>query len=192
MGEVEPKVRTRILVREVMNSPVISTGPNSSLKKVADLMANFKVGSIIIMQNDKPVGMVTDRDIVWKAVAKSSEPGRIRAKEIMSKPLKTIDGCRDITEAARLMRNLGVKRFGVTYKDQLVGVVSVSDLAAVTPELYDIVSEKRNIMIGEPRKHSGYIAGYCDICNQWSDYIVDSDGRFLCDECTAGATKDVS
>lgn len=190
MAEIEPSLRTKILIREVMNSPVISIGPNATLKKVAGLMARFNVGSIIINDDDRPIGMVTDGDIVLKAVSKGSNPSRVHAKDIMSQPLQTIEGGKDITDAARLMRKLKIKRLGVTYKDKLVGVVSVSDLTAVTPELFDIVSEKTRIMTGESRKQMGYLAGYCDICTQWSDFLTESDGKFVCDECSGEPSKE--
>ena len=190
VAEIEPTLRTRILIREVMNSPVISTGPNATLKTVAGLMARFDVGSIIILDgDDKPLGMVTDGDIVLKAVSKGLNPSRVHAKDIMSQPLQTIDSSKDITDAARLMRKLKVKRLGVTYKDKLVGAVSVSDLTAVTPELFELVSEKTRIMTGESRQQKGYLAGYCDICTQWSDFLTESDGQFVCDECSGEHAK---
>jgi signal-transduction protein with cAMP-binding, CBS, and nucleotidyltransferase domain len=173
-----------------MNSPVISARPNDTLKKVASLMVRYKVGSMVIMEKDSPIGMVTDGDIALKAVAKSSNPSHMKAKEVMSQPLQTIEGSKDVTEAARLMRKLNIKRLGVSYKGQLVGVISISDINAVTPELFDIVSEKTRIMTGESRRRKGYLAGYCDICNQWSDYLTESDGKFTCEECTAERPKD--
>lgn len=182
---VEPSVRTRILVREVMNSPVITCGPRATLKAVAKTMSDHRVGSVVVAESEAPVGIVTDGDIVFKAVSKDQRPSDVRAGEIMSKPLHTIDGGKDITDAARIMRKLGIKRLGVTYKGALVGIVSVSDLMAVTPELVELVSEKTRILTGEAVRRRGYLAGYCDNCNQWSDYLLEVDGKFLCDECRA-------
>lgn len=186
-AKMEPSVRTKILVREVMNSPVITAKPTASVRHIAKMMSDHHVGSVVILDGDDPVGIVTDGDIVVKAVARDMKPSRITARDIMSTPLQTIDSGKDITDAARTMRKLGLKRLGVTYKNQLVGIVSVSDLMAVTPELVDLVSEKARIMTGESARQRGYLAGYCDACTQWSDYLLESDGRFLCDECRAGA-----
>jgi hypothetical protein len=72
---------------------------------------------------------------------------------------------------------------GVSYKRNLVGIISISDIVAVTPELFDIISEKRAIMTSEGLRQPSYLAGYCDLCNQWSDVLLEVDNRFLCEEC---------
>ena len=190
MSELGPQIRTRVLVREVMNSPVVSASPQDTVRKVANLMAKNNVGSVIVMEGEKPLGMITERDIVLKCVVRNMSPSRTKAKDLVSKPLHTIEAGKDVTEAARLMRKLGVKRLGVTYKDKLVGIISASDLTAITPELFEVISEKTRIMIGEIRKMSGYLVGYCDFCGQWSDYLSESDGKFICDDCSAEHTKE--
>ncbi|MCS7116410.1 MAG: CBS domain-containing protein [Nitrososphaerota archaeon] len=185
----EPLIRTKILVREIMNSPVVSAHKDESVKSLAMKMAKSNVGSVIIMESDRHIGIVTDGDIVKKVVARGLDPDKVVAGEIMSEPLHTIDGNKDITEAARIMRKVGTKRLGVTYKDRLVGVISVSDLTAITPELCEIMSEKARIMMGESLRYRGYVVGYCDLCNQWSDYLQELDGKFLCEECRAEVQK---
>ncbi|MCP8321811.1 MAG: CBS domain-containing protein [archaeon] len=180
---VEPSVRTRVSVREVMNSPVITASPNDTIKDLALKMIQYKVGSIVITESDEPVGIVTDGDITLKAVAKDLKPSKVLARDIMSSPLHTIDGEKDIREAARVMRDQGIKRLGVTYKNKLVGMITMSDIISVTPEVMDVISEKARIMAFEPRKKGGYLAGFCDSCNQWSDYLLEADGRFLCEDC---------
>ncbi len=183
MSGMQPTIRTRILVREIMNSPVILSGPDEAVSQIARKMSDFRVGSVVITESDRPVGIVTDGDIVTKVVAKDLRPRTVLARKIMTQPLHTIDGGKDVTDAARTMRKLKVKRLGVTYRQKLVGIVSISDLSAVTPELVDLISEKALIMRGELRRQRGYLAGYCDSCTQWSDYLLESDGKFLCDEC---------
>lgn len=187
LGAEETGVRTKVLVREVTNSPIISATPDDNIQEVAAKMAKFQVGSIVIFDGETPVGIVTDKDIVTKSVARNLKPTAVKVKEIMSSPIQTVESTKDITEAAKIMRKFGIKRLGVTYKDKLVGMVSMSDLLAVTPEIMGILSEKTRITLGETSKQKGYLAGYCDLCNQWSDFLVESDGKFLCDECRADA-----
>jgi len=180
----EPEIRTRILVREVMNSPVISANLDENVKNVASKMVDAKVGSVVIMdEKDEPLGIITERDLVEKVVAKNLLPELVKAKDIVSKPLIMIEATKDLAEAARVMRKHGIKRLGVSYKGKLVGIVSMSDLIGVTPELLEILSEKTKIITGEVRKQKGYVAGYCDLCNQWSDYLQEVDGKFLCEDC---------
>ncbi|MGQ9719311.1 MAG: CBS domain-containing protein [Nitrososphaerales archaeon] len=183
---VEPSVRTRVLARTIMNSPVVTASPNETSKDLALKMIQYNVGSIVITESDEPVGIVTDGDIALKVAARDLKPSEVLAKDIMSSPLHTVDSEIDIREVARIMRNLRIKRLGVTYKNRLVGMVTMSDIVSVTPEVMDVISEKARIVAGEPRKKKGYLAGYCDSCNQWSDYLMEVDGRFMCEECREG------
>ena len=183
-------VRTRVLVREVMNSPVISGEPNESIKQISEKMTASRVGSVVIVENDVPIGIVTDGDIVTKVVSKDSKPSLIRASDVMSKPLHIIESEKEIIEAARAMRRFGIKRLGVSYKRGLVGIISISDILAITPELFDIISEKTMIVTGRASAQPTYLAGYCDNCNQWSDSLLEIDGKFLCNECTSGKTDE--
>ena len=180
--ETDPHMTTRVMVKDVMNSPVITAPPNASVKELANKMSDTKVGSVIIMDNDKPIGIVNDWDIVSKATVRDELPSKMVAKDIMQ-PLQTIESEEGITQAARLLRKHNIKRLGVTYKNKLVGVISSSDVIAVTPELVDVVSEKANMLRGEMGRNPTFISGYCDECNEWSDYLQHTDGKFICEEC---------
>jgi CBS domain-containing protein len=184
--KVEPSVRTRVRVGQIMNSPVITASPNETAKDLALKMIQYKVGSVVITESEEPIGIVTDKDMALKVVAKDLKPSEVPARDIMSSPLHTIDSEKDIREAAKVMRNLRIKRLGVTRNNKLVGIVTMSDIVSVTPEVMDVLSEKALIMVGEPRKKRGYLAGYCDSCDQWSDYLLEVDGRFLCEDCREG------
>ncbi len=181
-----PDVTTRLLVKDIMNSPVIALSSNATVNEIAKMMSEMRIGSIIITEDGKPdgkpLGMVTDWDIVSKAAVRDEKPSRIRASDIMQ-DLITIDSEASITDAARLLRKHNVKRLGVTYKDKVIGVISSSDVIAVMPELIDVVSEKAAMLRGELGRSPTLISGYCDECEEWSDYLAYLDGRFLCDEC---------
>jgi signal-transduction protein with cAMP-binding, CBS, and nucleotidyltransferase domain len=184
----EPVVRTRVLVREVMNSPILSASPEEDIRTISEKMSRARVSSVVVLKGNSPVGILTDGDIVSRVVAKDLVPSAIRAEQVMSSPLRTIGSERQIIEAARQMLTNKIKRLGVSYKGDLVGIISISDIVAITPELFDIISEKRAILAsdetaGRPRS---YLAGYCDHCNQWSDVLLEVDNRFLCEECRSG------
>jgi signal-transduction protein with cAMP-binding, CBS, and nucleotidyltransferase domain len=173
-----------------MNSPVITADPSESIQEISQKMTDSKAGSVVITENDRPIGIVTDGDIVTKVVSKDSKPSSIKAVEVMSKPLYTIDSEKEIIEAARSMRKHEIKRLGVSYKNGLVGIISISDILAITPELFDIISEKAMIMTSQASKEPTSLAGYCDTCNQWSDRLMQFDGRFICGECTTGTSEE--
>ncbi|MDG6928532.1 MAG: CBS domain-containing protein [Nitrososphaerota archaeon] len=179
----------KLLVREVMNSPPITGKADEDAASLAKKMVEFKVGSVVIMDGKEVIGVVTDGDLVNKVVAKGLPPEGARARDVMSSPLHTIEAEKDLTEAARMMRKFGIKRLGVTYKGEVVGMVSMTDILSVTPELLDILSEKARILRGGRGKGGFGVSGYCDTCNQWSDSLMEIDGKFVCEECTGETSK---
>ena len=185
----EAHMTTRVLVRDIMNSPVVTASPDDSVLSIARKMKEEKIGSIVIMDNSKPVGIVTDWDIVSSGVVKDVKPGGIKASEVM-KDIHTIEGQEGITEAARMLRKHSIKRLGVVYKNRLVGIISSSDVIAVTPELVDVVSEKAAIIRGELgiTRPAGKVSGYCDECGEWSDLLQYDEGTFICEVCRGEAT----
>ena len=178
---------TKVLVRDVMNSPIISSSPDSNIKEIAEKMKKERIGSIVIFKNEEPVGIVTDWDIVTDGFSRDVPPSSIIVSEIM-KRLYTIEGEETITEAARLLRKHNIKRLGVVYKNRLVGIISSSDVIAVTPDLIDVVSEKSALIRGETGRPQGHISGYCDECGEWSDLLLYNDGTFICEECRVEST----
>lgn len=175
---------TRVLVRDIMNSPVVSASPNDTIHDIAKKMKEGNIGSIVIMEKDKPIGIVTDWDIVSKAIVNDAKPSQIKAKDVM-KEIYTIESEESITEAARLLRKHNIKRLGVVYKNRFVGIISSSDVIAVTPDLVEIVSEKAAIIRGELgiARSAGNVSGYCDECGEWSDLLQYDEGRFICEVC---------
>lgn len=175
---------TRVLVRDIMNSPVVSASPNDTIHDIAKKLKEENIGSIVIMEKDKPVGIVTDWDIVSNAIVNDAKPSQIKAKDVMQE-IYTIESEESITEAARMLRKHNIKRLGVVYKSRLVGIISSSDVIAVTPDLVEIVSEKAAIIRGELgiARSAGNVSGYCDECGEWSDLLQYDEGTFICEVC---------
>jgi CBS domain-containing protein len=180
----DANMTTRVLVRDIMNSPVVSATPNDNVRDIAKKMKEEKIGSIVIMDKDKPVGIVTDWDIVSHGLVKDVKPSMIKAKDVMQ-DIHTIESEESITEAARQLRKHNIKRLGVVYKKRLAGIISSSDVIAVTPDLVDVVSEKAAIIRGELgiTRPAGNVSGYCDECGEWSDLLQHDEGTFICEVC---------
>lgn len=178
----DANMTTRVLVRDIMNSPVISASTQASIKDIAIKMKEEKVGSIVIRDKEKTLGIVTDWDIVSNAVVKDVKPSMLKASDIMQQ-LHTIEGEEGVTEAARILRKHNIKRLGVVYKNRLVGIISASDVIAVTPDLVDVISEKSALIRGETGRSMGNVSGYCDECGEWSDLLQYEEGTFTCEEC---------
>jgi CBS domain-containing protein len=176
-----------MLVKDVMTSPVVTVTENESARKVAQLMEKHGIGCIIVNTADnKPIGIITERDLAERVVAKDAQPSKVTAKNIMSAPLVTISSEQTISEAARRMSNLNLRRLGVMYKGNLAGIISSKDILAVTPELIEIIQEKarlENQNMTEESEEAPPSAGYCDNCEVWSDNLREFEGSFLCEDC---------
>ena len=181
-------LRSRMLVKDVMSSPAVTVQENATANKVAELMKKHAYGCIIVATKDeKPIGIITERDLVVRVLAKNAKPDTVRAKEVMTAPLMTIEPDATISEAARRMSKLDIRRLAVIYKEKLVGIVSSKDVLGVMPELLETIQEKAMIE-GENRAEEGGeepapLAGYCDHCGVWSDDLKEIDGQFFCEDC---------
>lgn len=120
-------------VKELMTKkPAVAT-PDTDLTQVARMMADQQVGSIPVVENKesrKVVGIVTDRDIATRAVAEGKNPLQMKASEIMSKPVITVNEDDDVNDVARLMEKNMVRRIPVVdEKGELCGMVAQADIA---------------------------------------------------------------
>ncbi|MCW4050158.1 MAG: CBS domain-containing protein [Candidatus Bathyarchaeota archaeon] len=177
------EITAKMQVREAMSSPVIAVHENADVVDVAKLMSLQRVGAIIINNNeDKPIGIVTERDIVTRVVAEGKNPDKLSVKDVMTSPLRTVEPEMNLMEAMTLMDKLNIRRLGVTYKGGLVGVVSDRNIIRLVPTIVEIVKERREINntggVGGPS-----IVGYCEQCEVYSNNLRVIDGEFLCEDC---------
>lgn len=181
-------LRTRMLVKDVMSSPVVTVNEGAASNKVASLMEENELGCVIITNKEgKPVGIITERDLVIRVLSKNLKPDAVKAKDIMTSPLVTIEPDATINEAAKKMNKLNIRRLGVIYKGNLVGVVSSKDILGVMPELIEIIQEKTRIEDASGSDESGIeeapLSGYCDRCGVFSENLKNVDGHNLCEDC---------
>lgn len=179
-------LRPRMLVKDVMSSPVITVDETETADKVAQFMDMQQLGCIIVtVKNGRPLGIITERDLVTRVLAKNKLPSKLKAKEVMTTPLVTISPDETLSNAARQMSRLNLRRLGVVYKGDIVGIISSKDILAVTPELLETIQEKARIESGtmEDSVESSPMAGYCDRCGQWSSRLKEMEGEFLCEDC---------
>jgi signal-transduction protein with cAMP-binding, CBS, and nucleotidyltransferase domain len=181
-------LRSKLLVKDVMSSPAVIVDESAPVNKVAQLMDKNDLGCIVVTSKGaKPIGIITERDLVVRVLAKNAKPDTIKAKKVMTSPLMTIEPDAMISEAAKRMSKLDIRRLGVIYKGQLVGIVSSKDVLGVMPELLETMQEKALIegenMAEEAEKESSPLAGNCDRCGVYSDDLTEVNGEFLCEDC---------
>jgi len=182
-------MRTRMLVKDVMTSPVVTIAETATANKVAELMLTNKVGCVIVIdKTGNATGIVTERDLVVRVLAKNLAPSNTKAKDFVTSPLLTVEPETNVTDAARMMSKQDIRRLGVLYKDKLVGIVSSKDILDVMPELLEIMQERTRIEgAGGPDATEGPeeapLSGYCDRCGLYSENLKDVNGKDLCEDC---------
>src|ERR671925_1184010 len=116
-------------VADVMTSRPRAVTPQTPLNEVAELMETEDVGSVPVVEGDRLGGLVTDRDIVVRAIAKGKDPRGMPAAEVSSRELVTVNPDDDLSDALELMARYQVRRLVVTGDERLVGGVSPADAA---------------------------------------------------------------
>lgn len=120
--------RPSSIVKSIMAKPVVTIDVKHTVYEAAKLMSEKGIGSIVVLENAKPVGIATERDILQKVVAKRLDPASVKIKEIMSKNLITVSEKTSIIKAIRVMEKNKVRRLLVMEKGKLVGIVTQRDL----------------------------------------------------------------
>ena len=119
-----------MIVREIMAKTPIWLEPQTSLMNASRFMRDRDIGCVLVGEKDKLVGMVTDRDIATRAVAKGWDPRTKTVKDVMTRGVVYIRETQKLRDAAKLMEEARVRRLAVLDANKrLVGVVSVADMA---------------------------------------------------------------
>ena len=130
-----------VLVRDVMSKDVRVVRPDTSVKEVVATMNKFDIGSIVVVQGDRPVGIITERDILRRLVEPCLAPETLTARQIMTSPVLTISETANIEETAKLMARKRVKKLPVINNGRLVGMITYTDIVAKVPTLLSILEE---------------------------------------------------
>lgn len=144
-------MQTGYKVMDVMTNKPITASKEMSLKDAAKVMEDNNVNSILIVDKENAVGIITDEDFVRKAVAKGLDPRKIRVKDVMSVDPITIAPNVDIYDALLLMRDHNIRQLPVLSNNKVLGFLTSKDILKIEPELMDLIVEKYELR-EEPRK----------------------------------------
>ena len=129
------------LVREVMSKDVKVVGPDSSVKEGVATMNKFNIGSIVVVEGDRPVGVISERDILKRVVEPCLSPETLTARQVMTSPVLSISETTSIGEAAKLMAKKKVRKLPVMRKEKLVGIVTFTDIVNKVLTMISILEE---------------------------------------------------
>jgi len=130
-----------VVVKDVMTKTVKVVKPDTLVKTVVATMNKFDIGSIVVVKGDRPVGIITERDILRRIVEPCLAPETLRAREVMTSPIITISSTASIDEASRIMARKKIKRLLVMENEKLVGIITFTDIVTQVPKMLRILEE---------------------------------------------------
>ena len=130
-----------VVVRDIMSKAIKVVRPDTLVKEVVATMNKFNIGSIIVVKGDRPVGIITERDVLRRIVEPCLAPETLRAREVMTSPVVSIDANVSINEAANTMTKKRIKRLLVVEREKLVGILTFTDIVTQVPKMLSILEE---------------------------------------------------
>ncbi|MDI9623478.1 MAG: CBS domain-containing protein [Methanothermobacter sp.] len=178
-------VETKMTVHDAMTTNVVTVDPSISVAEAAYIMTKEKVGSLIVKSNAEPEGLITESDIIRKVVSKDLKASKVTIGEVMTRDLITIEPERELNEAARLMARNNIRRLPVVKDGSLVGILTSTDVMAVSPELTEILVESARFEENTTAytEEERPLPGICEICGTFAEYLEEYDGKYVCEEC---------
>ena len=137
-------------VEDVMIKNVITVNPDATVKEAVEIMNEHEIGCLVVMEGNKLVGILTERDMLKRVLGESRNSEKTKVREIMTTSVITTSPTTDLEEAAKLMFERNVKKLPVVMEGKLVGLVTLTDLARFQPEIIRLL--KRLIDENTPKR----------------------------------------
>jgi len=128
-------------VEDVMVEEVVTVEAEATVQEAVDLMNKHEIGCLIVVLKGKPVGIITERDMLKRVLAKSIDPEKIKVSEIMSVPLIVGKPEMEVENAVKLMFKSKIKKLPVIQRGRLVGLVTLTDLTRFQPHMIRILKK---------------------------------------------------
>ncbi|MFH0889725.1 MAG: CBS domain-containing protein [Candidatus Aenigmatarchaeota archaeon] len=176
-------------VKDAMARNVITIDSNESVYTAAEIMSDNRVGCLIVKKLGKPVGIVTESDIVKKITSKDARPRDVKISAIMSWPLVFASPDEKLTNIAKRMTTYRIRRLPVLQAGNIVGIITHTDIVKVSPELHDLLADRLamreygSLSRKETRVPEDKRAGMCKDCGKFSSSLVEIGDDWLCGEC---------
>ncbi len=124
-----------MIVKEIMNTDLITVDENDTILTTAKKYHHHKIGSVLVTKNKHCTGIITERDLIERALCPLLDVTQIKAKDIMSQNLISIHPLDNIENALKLMKKNKIKKLPVITNEHLVGIITITDIAHARPDL---------------------------------------------------------
>jgi len=128
-------------VEDVMVEEVVTVEADATVQEAVDLMNKHEIGCLIVVLKGKPVGIITERDMLTRVLAKSIDPEKIRVSDVMSAPLIVGKPEMEVENAVKLMFKTKIKKLPVVQRGRLIGLVTLTDLTRFQPHMIRILKK---------------------------------------------------
>ncbi len=177
-------MKARVPVVEIMSTTPVTIAEDASVADAAVLIRDKHVGSLIVVHDGRPTGIVTERDIVTKVAAPDRSSKSTTVHEIMSAPLVAVHPHQEVAEAAKVMAARKIRRLPVIKEGKLVGMLTENDIIRVWPQLIEVTREWDRA--GLEQQFAKGVEGHCEACGVYSTHLVWDRSLLLCPECRSG------
>ncbi|TFG32802.1 CBS domain-containing protein [Candidatus Thorarchaeota archaeon] len=180
-----------MFVKDIMAVNVVTMPLDASVFEVSKSMSEMDIGSVIITDKERPVGIITEADIVRRVIAEEKDVKATSASEIMSSPIIHVEPGTGLTEAMRVMAKSNIRRVAVLKNNSLAGIITSRDILRWSPELIDILVESLRLRNEDAVRERAEdeddeliaYGGECSNCGEYSTDLVLEDDEYLCESC---------
>ncbi len=134
-------VRAMLKVKDVMVTEVVTVDVDVTVKKAVERMNAQEIGCLVVHEKGHFAGILTERDVLKRVVAKALNPEKVLVGQVMSKPLTVVDPEASLEEAVNLMLEKRIKKLPVMRAEKLVGLITMTDIASAHPEMVKFIRE---------------------------------------------------
>jgi len=138
-----------MIVKQAMTKNVLVINPTTTVRDAAKVMAEHRVGCLVVMENKKIAGILTELDIIQKIVANDKDPNTTTVGDTMTKKVLTVRADQTLEEASHIMIEHNIKKLPVIENDNLVGIITATDLISVQPKMIQTLA---NLLLFEEKK----------------------------------------
>ena len=172
-----------LLVKDVMSKPVYTIEWDKTAQEAANYLKEIRRGFLVVVKNGKPVGVLSDKDLIYKVLAKGLAPSKIKVSEIMTPHIVSIEPEATIMDAVEKMKRNNIHRLPVIDNGKLVGIISLSDIARTSPEMIDLLEYRLKMKEMPIEIKEEFTSGICDRCGNYSERLQNINGEWICESC---------
>lgn len=171
-------------VCDAMTRKPISVQPDTTVREGVKLMKENNVGSLVVQEQGRLKGLITEQMLVHKIIAENKDPKKAKIKDIMEENVPTIEPSLDISEAVVKIKDMNTRQMPVVeQKGKLVGLLTMKDILKIEPALFELMAATIEVREEENKPIRAETEGLCELCGNYEKNLREKEGIFVCEKC---------